>query len=644
MDKQGIFDVLLKIEPFKVLEPEILEGLSTEVAVQEYKPGTYVFRQGEASLDTLFIIVSGLVEITVTNEQGMESVVGLRKPGDFFSETVVLSRGKYTAAARVRDDLTAILVPRTVLETLIHCQPEFSSYFSVLLAERMRILYEKLLSEQGQGGSTCSEMPLFRKRVSEIMSTSVAMCRPFDQVGVAARRMAEKGISSTVVVDESGLPVGIVTEKLMVKHLITNRTCPVDDCLVHQVMEVEFNRIAPDAFTGEALVSLTRFGSKYLVVVEGDRLVGIVTAVDLVKSRSMGNLTLLKDIETLDTLAGLIKASREIDGVLNALMVEKAGVPEILEVMSELHERLVRAVIRVSEQEMEHQGLGPPPVPYCWVNMGSDARHEQTLRTDQDNALIYADPVDLSLEQVDRYFETLAGIIVHGLDQCGFKLCKGDVMGTNPKWRRSLSQWLSYVDSWRSTYDPEDSITMTILLDFRPVWGDTTLADRLWNKIFTVFDDPEKINHMLTNEAMKFSVPITFMGSVRTDKTGPKKNLVNLKSGGLVHMINGIRLFAVNNRISEPSTLGRLEALTRAGVISEKKSELFQASFETLVMLRIRGNLNKVRQNREPDNHVDMTELSNIETVLLKDALTSVAQMQKLVYNRFTQTALNFFS
>jgi CBS domain-containing protein len=644
MDRQEIFDLLLEIEPFKVLEPEILEGFSTEVAVQEYQPGTYVFRQGEASLDTLFIIVSGLVEITVTNEQGMESAVGLRKPGDFFSETVVLSRGLYTAAARVRDYLTAILVPRTVLETLIHYQPEFSSYFSVLLAERMRILYEKLLSEPGPGGSTCAEMTLFRKRVSEIMSTSVAMCRPFDQVGVAARRMAEKGISSTVVVDESGIPVGIVTEKLMVKHLITNRTCPVDDCLVHQVMEVEFNRIAPDAFTGEALVSLTRFGSKYLVVVEGDRLVGIVTAVDLVKSRSMGNLTLLKDIETLDTLAGLIRASREIDGVLNALMVEKAGVSEILEVMSELHERLVRAVIRVSEQEMEQQGLGPPPVPYCWINMGSDARHEQTLRTDQDNALIYADPVDQSLEQVDRYFETLAGIIVQGLDQCGFKLCKGDVMGTNPKWRRSLSQWLSYVESWRSTYDPEDSITMTILLDFRPVWGDTTLADRLWNKIFTVFDDPEKINHMLTNEAMKFSVPITFMGSVRTDKTGPKKNLVNLKSGGLVHMINGIRLFAVNNRISEPSTLGRLEALTRAGVIPEKRSELFRASFETLVMLRIRGNLNKVRQNQEPDNHVDMTELSNIETVLLKDALTSVAQMQKLVYNRFTQTALNFFS
>ncbi|MBI9088608.1 MAG: cyclic nucleotide-binding domain-containing protein [Desulfobacterium sp.] len=644
MDRQGIFDVFLVIEPFNVLEPGILERLSTEVAVQEYRPGDYVFKQGEASLDTLFIIVSGLVEITVTNDQGMESVVGLRKPGDFFSETVVLSRGEYPAAARVRDDLTAILVPRTALESLIHGHPEFSSYFSALLAERMRLLYEKLLSEPGQGASVCSEMPLFRKRVSEIMSTSVAVCTPFDQVSVAARRMAEKGISSTVVVDESGLPVGIVTEKLMVNHLITNQTCPVDDCRVHQVMAVDFDRISPDAFTGEVLVRLTRFGSKYLVVVEGDRLVGIVTTVDLVKSRSMGNLTLLKDIETLDTLPGLIRVSSEIDGVLNALMVEKAGVPEILEVMSELHERLVRAVIRVSEQEMEQRGLGPPPVPYCWINMGSDARHEQTLRTDQDNAMIYADPVDQSLEQVDRYFETLAGIIVQGLDQCGFKLCKGDVMGTNPKWRRSLSQWLSYVESWRTTYDPEDSITMTILLDFRPVWGDKTLADRLWNKIFTVFDDPEKINHMLTNEAMKFSVPLTFMGAVRTEKTGPRKNQVNIKSGGLVHMINGIRLFAVNNRISEPSTLGRLEALTRAGVISKKRSELFRASFETLVMLRIRGNLNKVRQNQEPDNHVDMTALSNIESVLLKDALTSVGQMQKLVYNRFTQTALNFFS
>ncbi|MEA1968383.1 MAG: DUF294 nucleotidyltransferase-like domain-containing protein [Thermodesulfobacteriota bacterium] len=644
MTKHEILAVLQEIEPFSMLDIKVIESISARVSVEEFKNGNYVFKQGDPSLDTLFIIAAGLAEIIVTNERGVESVVGLRKQGDFFSETVVLSRQNYPAAARAKDGLVCILLAREDLEDLIHNYSEFSGYFNVILAERMRILYEKILAEQNFVLSGGFELPLFNKRVSEVMSGSVVVCRTDDQVASAAQKMAAKGISSAVVVDSHNIPRGIVTEKDFVYNLITRQRYPVNNCTVEQVMNHDLVEIAPDAFIGQALVALTRSKTKYLLVMERGQLVGILTAVDLIKSRDMGGLILLQDIESRKTMKGLVRLSGETDGVLNALLTEGAKVPVILEVMSELNERLTRAVIRVAEKEMEEQGLGAPPVDYCWINMGSDARHEQTIRTDQDNAMIYDDPEKENLKDVDFYFKTLAEIIVTCLNDCGFALCPGNVMATNPKWRRPVSSWLASVEKWADSFDPDDARLMTILLDFRPVWGNYALADILWNKIFDQFNNPEKINHMLTNDELKYDTPIKLLGRIRTEQKGPHKDQVNLKTSGLVHLVNGLRIFAINNNIKEPSTLGRLEKLVEIGAISKKDGNLFKTGFETLTIFKIRENFKKIKQNQEPDNYISPALLEKSERTLLKDALSAVPQMQKLIFNGFSAVWLNFSS
>ena len=644
MNRRDIVKVLQAIEPFNRLQPSALNELSTKVSTLPFKKGTYIFKQGDASLESLFVIVSGLVEITVTSDRGVESVVALRKPGDFFSETVALSDQKYSASTRVREDLTCIVISRHELEKLIYSNPEFSSYFNELLAERMRLLYEKIQMEQSLDAAACFDLPLFRKRVSEIMTTSVITCRTTDQVSDAARIMMDKGISSAVVLDDQETPRGILTLQVIVENLITQISCPIESCTAEQIMNKELVYVPPDAFTGHALMELSKQKVKYLLVMERGRLVGILTAIDLIKSRNIGNLTLLQDIKTHKTIDSIARISGEIDKVLDAMLIEGAKVPEILEVMSALHERIIRAVIRVAEQEMIKKGLGPPPVDYCWINMGSDGRHEQTLRTDQDNAMIYADPEEKNIDAVDRYFHTLSEIIVKGLDECGFDLCTGNVMATNPKWRRSLKQWTAYVEKWSKSFDPEDTLTMTILLDFRPVWGSQMLAQRLWEKIFNAFNDPEKINHMLTNEDLKFAIPINFLGNIRTEKAGEHKNQLNLKSGGIVHLINGMRILAINNKIVETSTLGRLKKLTEMGILSDKQSDFFKTAFETLIMFKIKSNMQKITHNLPPDNYLNPSTLTSAEVMLLKDALHSASEMQKFIYNRFSQTALNFFS
>ncbi len=631
-----ILNVLLRTDPFEMLEQGILEELCSRIETREYKPGSYVFKQGNQSLDCLFIIAAGLVEITVSNDRGVETVVALRRAYDFFSETVVLSQQRYPGSARAKEHLNCLLVKRKDLEQLIYNYPDFSGFFNALLAERMRLLYEEVLAEQPFDAYSSEESPLFMKRVSQVMSYPVITCKTEDQVTDAATVMSEKDISAIVVLDNERRPRGILTEKNLVKYLIARQSYPVSNCRVKKVMSSNLVQIGTKSFLSQALVAMIRSKTKHLVVMERSELVGIVTMADLIKTRSTGTLLLSQDIESQPDLKGLSLVGQEIDNILNALIAEKAGVREIFEVMSELHERLARRVIQLSEERMKLEGWGGPPVDYCWINMGSAARYEQTLRTDQDNAIIFEDVPKSELEEVDRYFAKLAEFITDGLFECGFEKCKGDVMATNPKWRRPLAAWISSVTEWTRSYDPEDTRILTILLDYRPIWGNMTLAERFRENIFNAFKESLTARHMLTKDDLQYKLPINFLGSFITEKRGDHKNEVNLKKSGTVHIVNCIRIFAIKNEISEPSTFGRLKQLTEMGVIPSENAEFYVAGFETLMMFRIRENMKKMKQGKKPDDYVDPYSLRKRERVILKDALSAVSRLQKIVNKEFS--------
>lgn len=635
MEKSEIVATLRKTDPFELLEDEVLEELAGKVSIRHYRPNSYVFRQGEVSRDALFIIVAGLVEITARSDRGMESVVAVRRPHDFFSETVVLSQQRYPASARVKEALTCCLVRRRDLERLIYNYPEFSGFFNTLLAERMRLLYSGIASEQSYEACATGESPMFRKRVSEVMSAPVVTCQAYDKVTAVARTMDELDISTIVVLDQERRPRGVITEKNIVKYLIAARTCPVDTCRAETIMKSNIVSIAPEAFLGQALVTMIRSKTKYLLVIERGDLIGIVTMVDLIRTRSTGTLLLTQDIESQHDLRGLGAISREVDSILQALVTEKAGVREIFEVMSELHERMTRRVLQLAEERMRLEGWGPPPVDFCWINMGSAARYEQTLRTDQDNAIIFDDPPGQPAAEVDAYFAQFAAFAVDGLAACGFEKCSGGVMATNPKWRRPLGAWIAAIQEWTRSYDPEDTRTLTILLDYRPIWGNVTLAEKFRRAIFSAFKESLTARHMMTKDDLQYKPPINFLGTFVTTRSGPYKNQIDLKKTGTLHIVNGIRIFAIQNEISEPSTFGRLQALAECGAIPAEDAELFEASFETLMMFRIRENTHKVRRNQPPDNHIDPYSLRKRERMILKDALSGVSQLQKLVNSKF---------
>lgn len=625
----NVTEVLMASVPFNSLDKDILSELAKHTEVKTYPKGAYIFRQGQKSLQVLFLIASGSGEVTITDDRGQETIVSYRHQYDFFGETALLTDKSYGGSVRVAQDLTCVLVPREKIEELIVSHPEFSSHFTTLLSERLRTLYEETIAQQSYEAYSNIESPLLRKRVSEIMTKSPVTCHLHTPVTVVARLMADYRISSVVVVNDEGFPVGLITEKDLVNKVVTRPSWQVENLTADLVMDEKLVKLRVDDFFNKALLTVVKHQVKHMIVMDGDQLAGILTLRDLIKTRSTGSLWVTDKIETARNLDDLVKIGHEVDNFLNALVAERASVPELFEIITEMYDKLTCRVIELCEKEMICRGYGPPPVEYCWINMGSAGRKEQTLRTDQDNAIIYADGDTDSAS----YFHILGNRVVEELVRTGFAWCKGGVMASNPQWCRSLSQWKGVVTEWTTRAEPKDIRMLTIFLDFRPVYGARSLGQELWRHIFDVFRKP--VTHFLTEEEILVQVPLTFLGGFATEKKGPHKNEINLKNA-CRHIVNCVRVFAVRKEITESSTLGRLSEMMQSGILPREDGEFIQNAFETLMMLRIRENLKKFKQGKEEFNYINPYSLSKTEQSLLKVAFSAILRLQKLTSTHFT--------
>jgi len=634
-----VIKVLKSVTPFNSLTIEVLNELILKLKIKDYLPGDYVFKQGEPSQRCLFIISRGSAEITVTNEKGIEAVVGFRQQLDFFGETVVLTNLTYPASVRAKEQMICFLLARKDLEHLINNHSDFAGFFSQILSERMRVLYEEIVTEQSFEAYSSIDTPLFSKRVSEIMSTPVLTCHPRQSVKTAVDMMFKKNISSLVVADDNLKPLGMITEKGLLKSIMKGNITSIEDYTTGDIMEQNLVTISPKSFFNQALLAVIKHQVKYLIVVDRKKLVGIVTLMDLVKARNTGTLLITSEIDNKDSLDELVVIGQQINSMLYALVAEKAAVSAIMEIMTELHDRLTRKVIKICENEMIAKGRGKPPVEYAWIHMGSAGRREMTLRTDQDNAIVYANPDEQQAQNVAAYFYELAADIVNGLAQCGFAKCKGGVMASNPLWCQSLNGWHQTVHDWMKKGLPENVRALTIFLDFRFIYGSSALINKLQNIVKTIdpgSDTTVIVSHLLTQDDIKFKVPLNLLGGFVTDKHGPHKGEINLKNAAAIHIVNCIRVYAVKYGIPFTSTFDRIRILSEQKIIPPDDAELVSAAYETLMMFRIRENVKKFKQGHQPDNYVNPYRLSKREQALLKDAFTAITRLQKLTSNRFS--------
>ncbi|MFT3757850.1 putative nucleotidyltransferase substrate binding domain-containing protein [Thauera sp.] len=467
----------------------------------------------------------------------------------------------------------------------------------------------------------------FFRPVRDFCQRQVMTCSAGDSLVSAVAVMRERNISSMVVAGD-GLPVGIFTDRDLRNKVVALGLSPAE-LAVRDVMHSPLATIGEDDMLYEALYRMSRLKIHRLVVVdEHGALAGIITDTDILRLQSHSPHQLVLDIEKAASLDDLRMLHHRIQALV--LHLSGTGVPirDMVKLIAHLNDQVLIRLIGLLRAE-RYADLTED---FAFVVMGSEGRGEQTLTTDQDNAIIYAD--DLPPADVSR-LEAFSHDLIGALISIGVPACKGGIMARNPEWRRSLSGWKEELNRWLTTPKPENVMTGSMFMDLRALYGREDLVKSLRDHAFSVLSTDQGFLMRMAQNMTHFVPPLGWFGKIKLEKDGPNRGRLDVKKAGIFAITDGVKVLAMEARKLEGSTHDRIEMLVAANVINPQDARNLIASFDFLVTTRLRGQVDALRAGAEPSNFVALENLNTMQQGELRLALEQVARFQDFVKHHF---------
>ncbi|MCE2782085.1 DUF294 nucleotidyltransferase-like domain-containing protein [Limnohabitans sp.] len=440
-----------------------------------------------------------------------------------------------------------------------------------------------------------------------------------------ARTLRDHSVSSILLMQEGRL-MGLVTDRdlrnrVVVEGLDLSR--PAAD--IATLNPITLDQRSP-AF--EALLLMTRHNIHHVPVMEGQRLVGMVTATDLIRQQSTSPVYLTRDIHRQTTLEGLVGIGQQVRALQNQLSAANTSAFLTGHIITAITDALTCRLIGLTEAE-----LGPPPVPCVWVAAGSQGRCEQTAKSDQDNCMVLDDAYEPSLH--GDYFKTLAHRVCDGLAACGYVHCPGEMMAMNDTWRQPLHVWRRYFQRWTETPEPKALMLITVFFDLRAVHGEFALLQALRQDVLAHTPQKSLFLAHVVNNAQKQRPPLNWFGQIASSHSGAHAGTVDLKNHAITPIVDLARICALEGGLLEVNTRDRIEKASKLGEMSESSSRDLRDAFEFVSRLRIAHQTHCMRRGIEPDNHLHLQELSNFEREHLRDALSVIQSLQDVWSQRY---------
>lgn len=448
---------------------------------------------------------------------------------------------------------------------------------------------------------------------------------PDASVQEAAQRMQAERVSSLLLVDGARL-VGIVTDRDLRSRVLATgldpRT-PLGAVATPDPVCVDIEQPAV-----EAMLLMARHNVHHVPVLERGTVAGLLSANDLSAPQSSSPVYLVSEIHRQHDLAGLVAAAARVAPLQRNLAAAQASAFSTGYVVTAVTDAITVRLLQMAEARW-----GPPPVPYAWVAAGSQARSEQTARSDQDNCLLLDDAYRADLH--GPYFETLAHEVNAGLDACGYVYCPGAMMARTDTWRQPRRRWAAYFQQWTDEPDPQALMLTSVFFDLRAVHGDTALLDGLRHEVLQRTRANRIFLAHLVGNALQHRPPLTVFGGIATTRVGEHADTVNLKHGGVVPIVDLARIYALAGGHAEVNTQRRLAVAARGGEITEGGAHALRDAHEFIATLRIRHQARQRARGEPADHLLRLSELSHFERDQLKDAFGVVHTLQSVLAQRY---------
>ena len=610
--------------PFDRLSSGLRRYFLEHCELRDYTAGTVILDPAAGQVMHFHVIVEGRVdaERPGAGESGLERFQ--LEVGENFPMAAMIGQRATRTVYRAGTAVSCLRLPRAAFEHLISESPVFRDYclrgVSSLLDQLQQDIQQHAAGNLG--GDSTLDTPL-----GGLMKGDPLICAPHASVRSAVEAMHAARVGSVVVTDAERRPRGIFT--LHDLRAVVAAGSHLDEPL-DSVMSAEPVTLDRDTYAFEAVVEMARHHIRHMIITDdAGHLAGVISERDIFALQRINLVHLTRSITAAASVEALVTARGQVGALIDSMMAHGAGVEQITRIITLLNDRTVTRAIELVIDER-----GDPGVAFTWIAFGSEGRSEQTRVTDQDNGLLF-DPAGEAPDQVRERLLPFARRINEVLDACGFTLCTGNVMASNPALCLSFAEWEQTFRGMVGSATPENLLNSTIYFDFRPIRGDMAAGERLHQRVVDMAAGNSVFLHTLAANCLAIKPPLGVFRDFVTDKDADGVQRLDLKVRGLTPFVDAARVMALQAGIVESNTPARLRGLVDAGVLSDEDGGAFERSFAFVQLLRMREHQRQAACGETMGNRLDPDELNPMDRRILKEAFREARRLQKKLEVRF---------
>ncbi|MBU0481538.1 MAG: cyclic nucleotide-binding domain-containing protein [Proteobacteria bacterium] len=619
---------LTEILPFKDLDPAALSKLARRCTIDFYPKGTLIFRQGETEVSHLYVIQQGGIK-TYRTEGDTQTLKDYRGVGEYFGALPLIQGTRANLNIETIDDTFCFLFEKQDFLDLLDSNPAVSQYYLRTMSAKMAGLVYSEVRQHKMAPRTDGALYLFSAQVGDVAKGNLYQAPESTTVQEAAIIMSENMIGSLLLTDSRGEISGIVTDKDIRSKVVAKG---IDfKTPVSAIMASPVQTISSQAVCFDALLKMIKTKIHHLAIEQNGKIIRMITTHDIMVTQGTSPLYLFREILAQKKIEGLYPLARKIPQVVRSLIEEGAKANNITRMIAVLNDHVLDRMLSLLQEE-----FGRAPVPWAWLLLGSEGRREQTFKTDQDNAIIYGAPEDPTLkDQAEEYFRPFSERAIEHLVKCGYPLCPGNIMASNPELRQPFPVWSGYFQKWCRTPTPESVLKSMIFFDFKAGFGDNGMAEALRDEITRTARKSDIFQLWLAKSCLSSRPPLSFFKNFIVEKDGEHKNTFDLKTRGLVFIVDFARLMSLKHGITETNTLARLNLLQENQYLPQGLCNEIIEAYEFLMHLRLIHQLQMMETGQEPDNYINPKDLTDLERQTLKEAFAVIGRLQDFLSKEF---------
>jgi CBS domain-containing protein len=617
-------ECLQRYAPFQQMERQQVLELVRHATQHYYEPGEVVLAPIHGEVQSLLIVKQGRV---IGEAAGGERTHEL-SAGDCFPIGALLAKRAVVSTYRAEDDTFVLQVPAQVVMTAIERSPVFADYAHRRVRNLLDLSRKQLLQSYAQ--QSLAEQSL-ETPLATLCRRAAVMCSPATPLQEALTLMHRQRIGSILICDEHACPVGILT-RFDILCRITLPQVPLG-APISQVMSTPVHTLNASATAQDAALLMSKHGIRHVPVVDGGKAIGVISERDLFSLQRMT----LKQVSTRLRDAGnveeLVAGAADIRRLARNLLAQGVQARQLTALVSHLNDVLTARLLELLAAKHQLQQHA-----FCWLAFGSEGRAEQTIATDQDNGLVFAPNGSGDEIEAERSrYLTFAREVNQALDACGYPLCKGNIMASNPECCLTREEWRAKFQTWVNEGTPEHLLAANIYFDLRPIWGNDTLVEGLRTEVLEQVSRSPRFLYLMTENALRCEPPLNWLGSIVTEEVQGVPTL-DLKMHGTAPFVEAARIFSLAHGVHATNTSERLRAIGALMNLSDSEVISYIEAFEFLLMLRLRLQIEGLAPvaSRDADaaaqpnpNRIVVSLLSELDQRILKETLRQARKLQQ---------------